>query len=152
MTAGKANRVLAVASGGGHWEQLMALSPSFAGHEVNYVTTLPGLAEQFGVRALIVPDCNRNQKVRSLLCLAAVAAVLIRVRPDVIVTTGALPGYFAVLLGRRLGARTMWIDSIANAEEPSMAGRLARRHCDRWLTQWPGVAEDTGAEYRGAVL
>ncbi len=33
-----------------------------------------------------------------------------------------------------------------------MAGRLARTHVDCWVTQWPQVAETTGARYFGSVL
>ena len=46
----------------------------------------------------------------------------------------------------------MWIDSVANAEEMSMAGRMAKSYADCWVSQWPGVAEATGARYFGSVL
>jgi hypothetical protein len=57
-------------------------------------------------------------------------------------TTGASPGYFAIRIAGLLGARTVWIDSIANAESLSMAGRLAGRCADVWLTQWDSLAAD----------
>ena len=145
-------RVLAIASGGGHWEQLMALSDAFAATEVVYATTLPGLTGPGGETVHVVPDCNRNEKWKALRSGVALLILILRKRPNVIVTTGALPGFLAIAIGRRLGARTMWIDSIANAEEMSMAGRLARSQADRWLSQWPSVAEAAGAEYAGSVL
>jgi hypothetical protein len=49
---------------------------------------------------------------------------LLRVRPDVIVSTGAPCGYVAIRMGRLLGARTLFIDSIANAVQPSLSGQL----------------------------
>ena len=73
----------------------------------------------------------------------------------VFVTTeeaGALPGVVALALGRAMGARTVWIDSVANAAEMSLSGRLARRVAHLWLTQWEHVARDSGAEYAGSVL
>jgi hypothetical protein len=51
-----------------------------------------------------------------------------------------------------LGARTIWVDSVANAEEMSMSGKLARRFAHLWLSQWEHVAGAEGAEYAGAVL
>ena len=51
-----------------------------------------------------------------------------------------------------LGARTLFLDSIANAEELSLSANLARRHCDLVLTQWPHLAEGDGPGYRGSVL
>ena len=146
-------RVLAVASGGGHWEELRLLEASFAETTVTYATTLAGLAEREALpRHFLVTDCNRNERLRSLWCLLQIAALLIRVRPHVVVSTGALPGYLAIFLGKRFGLRTIWIDSVANGEEISMAGQIARRHADLWLTQSPYVAEKFGAEYAGSVL
>ena len=145
-------RILAVASGGGHWHQLMAMRPAFEGHEVTYVTTLDGLPEQSGLSGVIVPDCNRNEKAAMLRTGAALARLVWRVRPQAVISTGALPGVMALGLGKAAGARTVWIDSVANAEEMSMSGRLARRVADLWLTQWAHVAEAAGAEYAGSVL
>ncbi|CAN0461153.1 unnamed protein product, partial [Ectocarpus fasciculatus] len=33
-------RILAIASSGGHWQQLMLMRPGFTHHQVTYVTTL----------------------------------------------------------------------------------------------------------------
>jgi Oligosaccharide biosynthesis protein Alg14 like len=169
-------RVLAVASGGGHWIQLRRLRPAWAGCAVTYVTTRPGyrdeVAREVGEmtgdagegggpapRFLTVPDANRWQKLRLVRQLAAIAWIVLRTRPHAIVTTGAAPGYFAIRIGRLLGARTVWVDSIANAEELSLSGRQAGPHADLWLTQWEHLALPKGAapaargpHYRGAVL
>ena len=85
------------------------------------------------------------------------AWILLRTRPDVVVTTGAAPGYFALRLGGLLGARTIWIDSIANVEELSLAGQKAGQTCDLWLTQWEHLAKPAdskvkGPEYKGSVV
>ena len=53
-----------------------------------------------------------------------------------------------------MGARTIWIDSMANVDKMSMAGRLARRYSDLWLTQWPhlGVAGGSLLRWSGIVI
>lgn len=146
-------RVLAVASGGGHWQQLMLMRAAWARHDAKYVTTLPGLAEGFGIDdAAIVPDCNRNEKLKIIWAFFAIAWRILRFRPDVVISTGALPGVIALALGRVWGARTIWVDSVANAEEMSMSGKLARRFAKLWLSQWAHVADAEGAAYDGAVL
>jgi hypothetical protein len=167
-------RVLAVASGGGHWIQLRRLRPAWAGCAVTYVTTRAGYADEVAAEAaeapgtpppgfFTVPDANRWQKLRLLRQLAAIAWIVLLTRPHAVVTTGAAPGYFAVRIGRLVGARTVWVDSIANAEELSLSGRRAGPHLDLWLTQWehlaaPEEGPDGGPErargprYRGAVL
>lgn len=149
----KPKKILAIASGGGHWQQLMLLRPAFEGHDVHFLTTLPGLPEQFGAQpSTIVTDCNRNEKVAVLRTTAAILRQMISQRPDVVISTGALPGVIALALGRVLGARTIWVDSVANAEEISMSGKLARRFAHLWMSQWEHVATAAGAQYAGAVL
>lgn len=148
-----AKRILAVASGGGHWQQLMLMRPAFDGQDVLFLTTLPGLPEEFGAApAAIIPDCNRNEKRMILRSAWALWRHIRRFRPDVVISTGALPGVIALAIGRFSGARTIWVDSVANAEEMSMSGRLARRFADLWLSQWEHVAQASGADYAGAVL
>jgi UDP-N-acetylglucosamine:LPS N-acetylglucosamine transferase len=99
-----------------------------------------------------IPDANRAHKVKLLVLLMRLSLLIMRVRPDVVISTGAAPGYFAVRIGRMLGARTLFLDSIANAEELSLSAHLAKRHCDLVLTQWPTLAEPDGPQYRGSVL
>lgn len=146
-------RVLAVASAGGHWQQLMEIRPAFAGHTVQYVTTLDGLPAQFEAHpATIVRDCNRDAPLAVLVCLAQLVICVLRTRPHVVISTGALPGVIALALGRLVGARTIWVDSVANAETMSMSGKLARRFAHLWLSQWEHVATQAGATYLGRVL
>jgi len=155
-------RVLAVASGGGHWIQLLRLQPAWEGCQVTYVTTTDGFrtdlvaqAEAKGQPApgyWVVAEANRKQKLRLLLQLLKLTWIVLVVRPHAIVTTGASIGYFAILLGKRLGAKCIWIDSIANAQELSMSGRMVGKYADLWLTQWPEIAAEDGPAYEGSVL
>ena len=78
--------------------------------------------------------------------------IMLRERPDVIISTGAAPGLLAVVLGKLMGARTLWLDSIANADRLSLSGKLAGRYANLWLTQWPHLAGVDGPSFRGAVL
>ncbi|HWK26120.1 MAG TPA: hypothetical protein VNS09_06130 [Solirubrobacter sp.] len=145
-------RILAVASTGGHWTQLQRLRPAFAGHDIAYVTTEPGHRDEVGAaRFYTVPDANRWNKVKLVHSAAKLTWILARERPDVVISTGAAPGYLALRLARLVGARTAWVDSIANVDELSMSGALASTKADLCLTQWPHLA--TGrVHYEGTVL
>ena len=44
-------------------------------------------------------------------------------RPDVIITTGAAPGAMALVFGKLVGARTIWIDGLASADKLLASGR-----------------------------
>jgi UDP-N-acetylglucosamine:LPS N-acetylglucosamine transferase len=152
MDGSNQQRVLAVASSGGHWVQLRRLAPAFAGHDVAYLTTDPGHRSEVGAaRFYAVRDANRWNKLAVLRCALQVLWVVLRERPTVVISTGAAPGYLALRCGRLLRARTVWIDSVANVEELSMSGRMASATADLCLTQWPHLAAGP-VRYLGAVL
>ncbi|GMM61912.1 MAG TPA: hypothetical protein EYH41_15395 [Novosphingobium capsulatum] len=145
--------ILAIASGGGHWDELMLLRSAFDGRDVVYATTNSQLSVRDGISHVeVLPDCNRDQVMNSLHCLWASLRLVWRLRPRVVVTTGALPGLFCLIAARLLGARTVWVDSIANSDEPSLSGRVARPFTSLWLTQWPHLADGKAMLYRGALL
>jgi len=154
--------VMAVASAGGHWVQLMRLRPAWAGCRVTYVTTEPNFQEIAQRRAAqdgepapgfhTVIEANLWQKGRLLRQMLGIFLILLRTRPDVVISTGAAPGYFALRIGRFLGARTVWIDSMANAGELSLSGQRLGKHADLWLTQWEHLAKPEGPKYLGSVL
>ncbi|MBQ72383.1 MAG: UDP-N-acetylglucosamine--LPS N-acetylglucosamine transferase [Planctomycetaceae bacterium] len=146
-------RILAVASGGGHWVQLLRLRPAFEGARVTYVTVRRSYASDVpGEDLRVVPDATRWNKIKLLAMAVRILWMVATIRPDVIISTGAAPGYFAIRFGRWFGARTCWVDSIANAEELSLSGRKIRSHATKVLSQWPDVAAAEGVEYAGSVL
>jgi UDP-N-acetylglucosamine:LPS N-acetylglucosamine transferase len=147
-------RVLLIASGGGHWVQLCRLRAAFADCDTQFVTTLSGTSAPIGDRpVIVVRDASRQEPLQLILLAARLFRLMVAFRPDIVVTTGAAPGLIALQVGRLFGARTVWIDSIANAEELSLSGKLAGRVADLWLTQWePLTASHPGLQYYGRVL
>jgi len=146
-------KVLAVASSGGHWVQLRRIVPAFADFEVVYVTVLKSYRSQVPEnRFYSVNDATRWDKLGLVMLAIRLAWIICKERPHVVVSTGAAPGYFALLFGRLFGARTIWIDSIANIEDLSMSGSHVGRYADLWLTQWPHLARTEGPHYGGSVL
>lgn len=146
-------RVLAVASGGGHWVQLLRLRPAFDQARTTYVTVRASYASDVpGADFRVVPDATRWNKARLLWMAVKILWIVARLRPDVVISTGAAPGYFAIRFGKWFGARTCWVDSIANAEELSLSGRKIRPHATAVLSQWSDVAEREHVTFTGSVL
>jgi hypothetical protein len=57
------------------------------------------------------------------------------------------------MTARVLGAKIVWVDSIANVEQLSMSGRVIRPFSSLVLTQWPElVGKYKNVEYVGAVI
>jgi UDP-N-acetylglucosamine:LPS N-acetylglucosamine transferase len=147
-------RVLMVSSTGGHWVQMRRLEPAFSDWEVHYACTDAGhrVSVPHPERFHACPEASQSARLRLAWQCAVVAFVLLQVRPAVVVSTGASVGFFAILLGRLFGARTIWLDSIANTEELSLSGRMVGRIAHLWLTQWPQLARPGGPQYLGAVV
>ena len=149
----RAPRLLAVASGGGHWIELMRLRPAFAGWDVAFVSMFENYAASVpGARFHTIPDASRFSKLAFLRVAWRAAAIVMKERPDAIVTTGSAPMLFLVFFGRLIGARSLWIDSVAQSEELSLSGSLARRIASKTVSQWPDVARRGGVECWGSVL
>lgn len=159
----KNRRVMAIASGGGHWVQLMRLAPAFEGLDVFYVSLDPSSASDVpGHRYYTIREASRKHKWAFAVVALQLLRILWRERPAVVVTTGSAPALVALTLAKKLfGARTIWIDSIANAERLSTSGEKAGAVADLWLTQWPQLAGGAGGdaatpgrrpEHWGAVL
>lgn len=146
-------RILAVASGGGHWVQMLRLAHIFRGFQVAFVTVNKMYQSDIpGERLYVVADATEWNKLRLLQQAIQLLVILLRERPNFIISTGAAPGYFALRLGKLFGAHTVWIDSIANVERLSKAGQKVEPFADLWLTQWPHLELDSGPYFRGAVL
>ena len=146
-------KVLAVASGGGHWVQMLRIKQAFEGCDVVFVTVHESYRSQVpGHGFYVVSDANRFDKMGLIKAAGRLAKIVWNERPDIVVSTGAAPGYLALRLGRLLGARTIWLDSIANVEELSMSGSRIGHFADLWLTQWPHLARPNGPRYEGSVL
>lgn len=143
-----------MASGGGHWVQLRRLQAAFAGHDVAYVTVheeyrrdIPDDARFYRIR-----DATRWDRIGLLIVAMQLSLIMLRERPQVVISTGAAPGYFALRLAKLLGARIAWIDSLANVDKVSLSGRMIGPRADLWLTQWEHLARDGGPQYKGAVF
>lgn len=131
----------------------MLLRETLEAHDVRYVTTDPAISRQHAITdAAILPDCNKDRPLAAIKCAFAALGLVLKLRPDVVISTGAAPGFFCILFGRMIGARTLWIDSVANAERLSLCGRLSQRMAHECLTQWEHLACEPSLKYRGAVL
>lgn len=152
-TGSRPIKVVAISSGGGHWVQLQRLRPALSECDVTFATVKNGYRADVGdAKFKTIPDANRSSKLKLARTAAAVFWLLFRLKPDVVISTGAAPGYFGIRFGKMLGARTIWVDSVANVDTLSMSGHRARRYADLWLTQWQHLSSETGPHFKGSVL
>jgi len=148
-----AQRIFAVSSGGGHWIQLKRILPALEGHRVWIVGVHPGAVKDVPCEGFLqIRDASMWNKPQLLRTALRMLWLMLKHRPDVVISTGAAPGFFALFFGKLVGARTIWVDSISNAGELSLSGAKAGRFADLWLTQWPDLAREGGPNFKGNVL
>jgi len=130
-------KILAISSSGGHWTQLRRVSPSFQHHEVVYVSTMKGYAKLVKENKFYkVRDASAWSKVNLVVLFFQLMKIIVKEKPNIVITTGAAPGLFAIIIARFFGAKTIWLDSIANNEQLSLSGKIARPFSHLHLTQW----------------
>lgn len=112
----------------------------------NYTSSVPG------ARYYTVPDASRFDRLGFAKVLAKALPIMLKERPHAIVTTGSAPMLAFLALARLMGTKTLWIDSIAQAEQMSSSGKLAKRLATKAVAQWPDVAAAEGLECWGSVL
>jgi UDP-N-acetylglucosamine transferase subunit ALG13 len=131
-----------ISSSGGHLELLKDISESMpadstlwitiddarAGalrHEGRAVYTLPRLDKQ---------NLNTQNPLRSLL-------LAWRLRPRVVITSGAGMVIVFCVCARLLGSRLFFVETMARISNPSLTGRLLARIADQVFVQWPELLQ-----------
>jgi UDP-N-acetylglucosamine--N-acetylmuramyl-(pentapeptide) pyrophosphoryl-undecaprenol N-acetylglucosamine transferase len=133
--AGQGRRLLAVASSGGHFKQLVSLVQRIPGSgSITWLTYDVGLSQELlagagrGDDRLVFAPYAAPRDVVNLARDARVALRLLREeRFDMVVSTGAGIAVATLPAARAMGARAVFIESATRAEGPSMSGRILER-------------------------
>jgi UDP-N-acetylglucosamine:LPS N-acetylglucosamine transferase len=135
-------KVMAVASIGGHWVQLLRIARPIEEHyDMLYVSTHPKCATMVeGQKFYHTADFSRSDAWRLIPSFFKAVKTVWREKPDAIITTGAAPGLICMFAGWLLRRKTIWIDSIANVNRLSLSGRIAALFVSRVYTQWQHLA------------
>jgi oligosaccharide biosynthesis protein Alg14/glycosyl transferase family 2 len=135
--------VIVVCSAGGHLLQLWALRSAWETFSRVWVVAS---FENSDVRSLLAgervhsPHTPTARNVKNLIRNALLAYHLIRTyQPKVIVSTGAAVAVPFAWVGRLLGVRVVWVESLARTTKPSLSCRLVAPVADRIYVQWPSL-------------
>lgn len=145
-------KIMAVSSGGGHWKQLCQLKEFFVDKNVSFVCTETVESPIVGKVVHMITDSNKDQKLKMLLMFFKAFFLFLKINPNIIITTGAAPGLSMVFWGWFFRRKTVWIDSIANVNELSLSGRLAKKICSITLSQWEQVAINNNVLHLGRLI
>lgn len=147
--------ILLVCSSGGHLLQLLALREAWESFSRAWVTF-----DKSDARSLLADEqvffaygpTNRN--IPNLLRNFKLAwRVVRRVKPRIMLTTGAGVAVPFAWIGRLLGVRIVYIESFTRIDGPSLSLRLISPVADRLYVQWPELAAVVPrARYAGSLF
>lgn len=137
-------RIIAAASIGGHWIQLLRIAKPLENEfDVVYMSTHEKCAKMVEGRDFYkMQDFSRWDAWKLIPAFFHCIGIVRKVKPTAVITTGAAPGLVVLLVAKCLGKKTVWVDSIANVRHLSLCGRIASHLATRTYTQWPDLAND----------
>jgi hypothetical protein len=145
--------ILAIASSGGHWVELSKLFVTFDGFSVQYATTDPGRrCDVPEGRFHLLTDANQRTPWKLIVCSTQIVRLVLKYRPQVVITTGAAPGLIAILVGKCVGSKAIWLDIFGLVMRMTLSGRLVKPFADVHLVQWPHLAKPDGPYFKGSLL
>lgn len=132
-----------VCSSGGHFLELHSLKGLWEGYDCFWVTF------NHSDTQLLLQDekrywayCPTNRNIKNLIRNFFLAAKILRKeRPGVIISTGAGIAVPFIYLGRVLGIKTIYIESLTRVRTLSLAARLIYPVTQHILVQWPELAD-----------
>jgi UDP-N-acetylglucosamine:LPS N-acetylglucosamine transferase len=133
---------------------MMMLRSAFEGHAQFLVTYRCVRTEALAGRERVyfTPTAGTNPWLMTVTFLYALR-ILLKERPDVVVSNGSEVAIPFSWLGKLLGAKVVFIESWSRMHTRSGTGPLVYPVADLFLVQWPALLEEYGskARYEGGV-
>lgn len=132
---------------GGHINELQELD--FEKYDYSVVTektkTTAKLKEKYGKKIhYLIYGTRKNLFTYFFILLFNFFISLylfIKIRPEVIVTTGTHTAVFMCYIARIFGKKVIWIETFANRTSKTLAGRLVYPIANTFVVQWEEMLE-----------
>jgi UDP-N-acetylglucosamine:LPS N-acetylglucosamine transferase len=132
-------KIMLVCSSGGHLYAMSQLEPFWADYERVWVTfscssSRASLQDERVIWAWGPTNRNLLNFLRNFILAMQ---VLHREKPELIISTGAGVAVPFMIIGKLLGAKTIFIESITRVEQLSLSARLVLPFLDSLYVHWP---------------
>ena len=145
------------ASMGGHLEEIACLKEIARENESFLVTEKGGFQEiSFCNKTRHVVQINRKEvlfPVKFIRLILESIGILVKERPDCIISTGALATCPLCVLAKIFGKKVVYIESFARVDEPSLTGKIMYHVADLFIVQWKEMMQFyPNAIYGGGIF
>ncbi|MEM7031750.1 MAG: PssD/Cps14F family polysaccharide biosynthesis glycosyltransferase [Chloroflexota bacterium] len=145
-------KMLVVLGEGGHTSELLNLVDLLGdNYEYHYIVSAEDNLSKGRIRLpgeVYVLPRPRGKDTKAILAiwLTLVAAlkalvILLRVRPQAILSTGPAIAVPVFMLGKLLGRKIIFVETGSRIQSLSLTGQIMYRWADLFFVQWPQLAE-----------
>lgn len=146
-------KICIACSAGGHLQQALAVAKQlpYPKYLVTYQTRhVQAIARE--IKTYAITHCKRNPFLILKNAWESLK-ILLKEKPQIILSTGADVAVPTCLLGKLMGARLIYIESGGQVYTPSLSGKIVHPFADLFLVQWPPALRNfPGAKYGGPLL
>lgn len=140
----KDTKILFISSTGGHFNELMQLKPIMNKCNYHIVTEITdtnrNLKEKYKDKIDYLPYGTKRTPFKYLFILLGNSLkslyIYLKVRPQVIITTGTHTAGPMCCIGKILGSKVIYIETFANRTSKTEAGKLLYYVADTFVVQW----------------
>lgn len=152
-------KVIFTSSAGGHFAELMCLEKLFDEYEYLIVTekteSVLKLKEKYNMEFLKYGSRFYPFKYIFVLLYNIIKSIkiILRFKPDTVVSTGAHTGGIVCYIAKIFGAKIIYIESLAKTKTLSITGKNLYKKADVFFVQWEGLQEKyPNARYIGRLM
>ncbi len=135
-------KVCLVSSAGGHFKQLIKISPAWKEYERFYVLfyrpTLDSFKEKEKVFFVINPSRNIFLFMANFF---QSLYIFLREMPDLVISTGAGVAVAMCYIAKAFGRKVIFVEDWCVVNKPSLAGRFIYPVCDLFIVQRESLKE-----------
>ncbi len=134
-------KVCIACSPGGHMVQAQQFAEVYEKYDYFYFTFSGSVARELAktARVCTIPNVVRHNPFSWFVGSILSAHIVIAERPDVVITTGAGVVVFFCIFAKLIGAKLIFLESMANVEKPTLTARLLYPFADEFIVQWPNL-------------
>ncbi len=148
-------KVMFISSTGGHLSELLQLEPLFQEYEYSLVTektkSTLGLMDKYPNRVFYLVPGTKSHMLSYVFKFSfnilKSLVLFMKIKPDVIVTTGTHTAVPMCYWGKLFRKKVIFIETFANSDTKSMAGKLVYPIADTFIVQWESMLK----EYPNAI-